>query len=70
MKCGKNRVVAAMLIMALLMIALWVGAGHGYKRGYAHGEQITNTWWIDKQSRYYDASEVEKKRSARKHNLI
>jgi hypothetical protein len=36
----------------------------GYRRGYLHAEKITNKWWIDQQSQYYDVLEVEKKRRA------
>ncbi len=60
----------AILIIALVGIAAWVGTYHGYKHGYNEGMQNTNTWWIDKQSRYYDSSEVEKKHLLRNHNLI
>lgn len=51
-------------LLTVLLIAFAAGAGLviGYRRGYDHGEKITNKWWIDQQSRYYDASEVEKKR--------
>lgn len=52
------------LIVSLLFIATMTGLFYGYRRGYEHGEKITNKWWIDQQSQYYDASEVMKKRRA------
>lgn len=52
------------LIAALLFMATLTGILYGYRRGYEHGEKITNKWWIDQQSQYYDASEVIKKRRA------
>ena len=52
------------LIALLLCIATMAGLFYGYQRGYDHGEKITNKWWIDQQSQYYDASEVLKKRRA------
>jgi membrane protein DedA with SNARE-associated domain len=50
------------LICLLLFIASMVAMIYGYRRGYDHGEKLTNKWWIDQQSQYYDASEVLKKR--------
>jgi membrane protein DedA with SNARE-associated domain len=52
------------LIALLLFLATTVGVLFGYRRGFVHGEKITNKWWIDQQSQYYDASEVIKKRRA------
>jgi hypothetical protein len=52
------------LIAFLLLITAAAGLLYGYRRGYVHGEKITNKWWIDQQSQYYDASEVIKKRRA------
>jgi membrane protein DedA with SNARE-associated domain len=54
----------SVLIAVLLFIATMVGLACGYRRGFEHGEKITNKWWIDQQSQYYDASEVIKKRRA------
>jgi membrane protein DedA with SNARE-associated domain len=53
-----------LLLALLLIIAASAGLFYGYQRGYDHGEKITNKWWIDQQSRYYDAAEVAKKRRA------
>ena len=53
-----------LLLALLLIIAASAGLFYGYQRGYGHGEKITNKWWIDQQSRYYDAAEVAKKRRA------
>ncbi len=53
-----------LLFGLLLFIATLMALSHGYRRGYDHGQKFTNKWWIDQQSRYYDASEVFKKRRA------
>ncbi|MEJ2661808.1 MAG: hypothetical protein P8Z73_13940 [Desulfobacteraceae bacterium] len=58
------------LIALLLSIATVAGLFLGYQRGYQHGEKITNKWWIDQQSQYYDASEVIKKRQARNLDIM
>ena len=58
------------LIALLLFIAAAAGITYGYRRGFDHGEKITNKWWIDQQSRYYDASEVIKKRRAQKLDIM
>lgn len=60
----------AALIAVLLFITTMVGLFHGYQRGYSHGEKITNKWWIDQQSKYYDATEVIKKRRAKHLDII
>jgi hypothetical protein len=60
----------AALIALLLFITTMVGLFYGYRRGYDHGEKITNKWWIDQQSTRYDASEVYKKRRARHLDII
>ena len=55
----------------LILIAVFVaGARHGYEVGYAAGEKQTNGWWIDKKARYYESSEVHKKRIHRQHHHI
>jgi hypothetical protein len=58
------------LIALLLFIAATAGIYYGYRRGFDHGEKITNKWWIDQQSQYYDASEVIKKRRAQHLDLM
>ena len=50
------------LSLALIFVGLCIGSYRGYARGYRHGQKVTNAWWIDKQSRYYDSIEMEKKR--------
>ena len=57
-----KRILSAALIAVLLGAGLCVSAMLGYARGFRHGQTITNGWWIEKQSRYYDSSEVEKQR--------
>lgn len=52
------------LIALILFTAAMAGLFYGYRRGYSHGEKVTNKWWIDQQSQYYDTSEVIKKRQA------
>jgi len=59
-----------LLLTLLLIIAAIAGTLYGYRRGYGHGEKITNKWWIDQQSQYYDASETAKKRRALKLDTI
>jgi len=51
-----------LLLTLLLIITAMTGLFCGYQRGYDHGEKITNKWWIDQQSQYYDKAEVTKKR--------
>lgn len=59
----KLKILRSILLIGLLMvITALAGLYYGYLRGYDHGEKITNKWWIDQQSRYYDASEVTKNR--------
>jgi membrane protein DedA with SNARE-associated domain len=61
----KMRTVRSILLLTLLLvIAAMAGLFYGYQRGYGHGEKITNKWWIDQQSQYYDKAEVAKKRRA------
>ena len=57
-------------ILALLVMATIAGEYHGYLRGYKKGEQVTNTWWIDKKSHYFESSEVIKKGKSKKHHHI
>ena len=65
------RIVLKILIISLLMAsAVLVGTYQGYRLGYAKGEQMTNNWWIDKKSLYYDSREIEKKRIIQHHNAI
>jgi len=53
-----------LLLTLLLTVMAMTGLFLGYQRGYDHGEKITNKWWIDQQSQYYDASKVAEKRRA------
>jgi hypothetical protein len=53
-----------LLYCLLLFMATMMALSYGYRRGYEHGQKITNKWWIDQQSKYYDATEVLKKRRA------
>ncbi|MEJ2153890.1 MAG: hypothetical protein P8X96_00990 [Desulfobacteraceae bacterium] len=56
-------IVAAGLI--LIFIGLCIGRYSGYLQGYQHGRKVTNAWWIDKQSRYYDSIEIEEQRRSK-----
>lgn len=49
-------------VVLLFAIGMCLGNYYGYKRGYHDGQKVNNSWWIDKQSRYYDSVEVGKKR--------
>ena len=52
---------AVIFIIVLMVMGVLLGNFHGYARGFHDGQSTTNSWWIDKQSRYYDSNEVEKK---------
>lgn len=67
---NKKMFIKILLIFSIISMAVYAGIYYGYRRGYDVGTQKTNSWWIDKQSRYYDSSEVEKKHLSRHHNLI
>jgi hypothetical protein len=67
---SKGRLTATTLALVLLAAAFLAGAQHGYNLGYDDGEGRTNTWWIDKKARYYESSEVHKKRIHRRHHHI
>jgi hypothetical protein len=68
-KIGRGLIILVLMIfMAAMGIVL--GNYNGYTRGYNDGQKVTNTWWINKQSRYYDSVEVEKKRQSHQFNLL
>jgi hypothetical protein len=62
-RTNQKCILSLLLILALLATVL-AGVYFGYQRGFRHGQTITNKWWIDQQSRYYDAAEVAKQRRA------
>ena len=72
MKLSINRNVIKTIVLAtvLIFIAAMAGTLYGYRRGYRHAEAITNKWWIDQKSQYYDASEIIKKHHAKNFNAI
>ncbi len=59
-----------LLVFILFVFVAVIFEYHGYHRGFNDGETITNSWWIDKKSQYYDTSQVIKKRQHKKHNLM
>jgi ABC-type glycerol-3-phosphate transport system substrate-binding protein len=60
---------ACLLVLLLAAVALAFEL-HGFHRGYRKGEKVTNSWWINKKSLYYDTSEIIKKQIAEHHNHI
>jgi hypothetical protein len=58
------------MTVVMMLIGIGLGSYLGYARGYRHGQKVTNAWWIEKQSRYYDSYEVEKKRRDRGFNAF
>ena len=66
----KVRLIAATVTIVLLVTVFLLGARHGYDRGFTDGESKANGWWIDKKTRYYESSEIIKKRTNLKHNHI
>ncbi len=54
----------------IFITGMFLGSFRTYERGYEDGRKVTNAWWIDKQSRYYDADEVEKKRRDSQFNQL
>lgn len=69
-KIFKKIILTAALSVSMVAIGMCLGNYQGYTRGYHDGQKTTNTWWIDKQSRYYDSVEVEKKRHSKKFDLL
>jgi membrane protein DedA with SNARE-associated domain len=67
---NKNVIKTIALAMVLIFIAGMAGTLYGYRRGYRHAEAITNKWWIDQKSQYYDASEIIKKQHAKNFDAI
>lgn len=57
-------ILKTLLVVTVLFVTTTMSLFLGYRRGYQHAERVTNKWWIDQQSQYYDVSEVEKKRRA------
>lgn len=49
-------------MLLILIMGMCLGGYHCYEKGYQDGKKVTNAWWIDKQSRYYESDEVEDKR--------
>ena len=66
----KTRMLTALVILALIGMGILFGSIMGYSRGYRHGQTITNGWWIEKQSRYYDSFSVDQKRRLKDYDLI
>lgn len=66
----KKIIFTSAIAVVLVAIGMCLGNYQGYTRGYHDGQKITNSWWIDKQSRYYDSVEVEKKRHSKKYDLL
>ncbi|MEE4114029.1 MAG: hypothetical protein V2I40_14515 [Desulfobacteraceae bacterium] len=66
----RDRLIAGIVILILLIAGFLVGAQHGYDLGYLDGENRANAWWIDKKTHYYESSEIRKKRINLKHNHI
>lgn len=66
----KSRLIAATVAIIFLAAVFLAGARHGYHLGYVDGENKANGWWIDKKARYYESSEIRKKRINRKLNHI
>ena len=60
----KIKFIPALLLLVTLLAGIFAGVYFGYRRGFHHGQTIANKWWIDQQSRYYDASEVARQRRA------
>ena len=65
----KKFVVSSICALVILSLLMW-GMRYGYKRGYADGSQLTNTWWIDKKGLQFETSEVIKKRLRKHHQSI
>jgi len=53
---------AGVLIFLIFISGMVYGSYRTYDSGYQDGKRVTNSWWIDKQSRYYDTDEVDNKR--------
>ncbi len=62
--------IAGILMFLIFITGMFLGSFRTYERGYEDGRKVTNAWWIDKQSRYYDADEVEKKRRDSQFNQL
>ena len=65
-----SRLITTTAAVLLLVAVFFIGAHRGYNLGYSDGENSANGWWIDKKSRYYESSEIKKKRINLKYNQI
>ena len=62
--------IAGFLVFLIFLMGMCLGGFGAYEKGYEDGRKVTNAWWIDKQSRYYDTDEVEKKRRDSRYNRL
>lgn len=69
-KTIRKRILLVIMVTVLMLTGISLGSWFGYSRGYRHGQKVTNGWWIDKQSKYYDSVEVEKKRQSSGFNKL
>lgn len=58
------------LVILLVLLVAALCEFHGFKRGFAQGEKVTNAWWIDQKSVMYDTSEVLKKNILHRNNCL
>ena len=65
-----SRLITTTAAALLLVAVFFFGAHRGYNLGYSHRENSANGWWIDKKSRYYESSEIKKKRINLKYKQI
>jgi len=66
----RKQLLTVVAVFLLVGIGMCLGNCQGSARGFRHGQKITNAWWIGKQSRYFDSTEVEKKRRLHRFDLL
>jgi hypothetical protein len=58
-----------LMIVVVLTVAL-VSNYLGFARGVAKGSRLTNIWWVEQKSIYYDTHEIIQKRQLKKHDCL
>jgi membrane protein DedA with SNARE-associated domain len=69
-KAIRTCIFSTLIAVLIFTAGVLLGGYRGYNYGYHEGQKVTNTWWIDKQSRYYDSVEVQKKRYSQKYDFL
>jgi hypothetical protein len=66
----RKKFLMIVVVLTVALVSNYLGFARGFTKGVAKGSRLTNIWWVEQKSVYYDTHEIIQKRQLKKHDCL